>query len=106
VTGITITPGNPTGGTLNLTKTEWMSAPQGATLQLTTTITPSNATDQTVTWSSSDTTGNEVTVNTSGVIKVSSSATLDGTTYTITATANDRSGIKATFSVILLRTTS
>ena len=64
----------------------------GDTYTLTTTVSPSNATDKSLTWSSSDT--SVATVSSSGKV----SATKAGTA-TITATANDGSGVKATCSV-------
>jgi hypothetical protein len=40
-----------------------------------------------------------VTVSSSGVVAIPSSATTNGVLYTITVTANDGSGSKATFGV-------
>jgi len=64
----------------------------GATSQLTATASPDNATDKTVTWSSSDT--NVATVNSSGVVTGVSRGTC-----TITATAKDGSGKSASCAV-------
>jgi uncharacterized protein YjdB len=97
VTGITITAGTPTGGTI--TSNVWTPGDSGETLQLTAVIAPSNATNQTITWSSSDTTSYWVTVSSSGLITIPVSATANGQLYTITAKANDGSGITATFNV-------
>ena len=57
---------------------------QGETLQLTATISPTNATDKTVKWSGSS---NNITVNSSGLVSVSATATA-GAKATIVATAN------------------
>ena len=64
----------------------------GETKQLTTTITPSNATDKSVTWSSSKT--SVATVSSSGLV----TAVAEGTA-TITCKANDGSGKQATCSI-------
>lgn len=64
----------------------------GDTQQLTATITPSNATDKSVTWKSSNTT--VATINTTGLV----TAVSEGSA-TITCTANDGSGVKATCSI-------
>lgn len=62
------------------------------THQLTATITPSNATDKSVTWSSSNTT--VATVSSSGLVTAKSPGTA-----TITCKANDGSGVLATCTV-------
>lgn len=69
-----------------------LSLTEGDTYTLSATVSPSNATDKSVTWKSSNT--SVATVSTSG--KVSA---VNAGTATITATANDGSGIKATCSV-------
>lgn len=64
----------------------------GQSLQLTSTITPSNATDKTVSWTSSNTSVATVTSEGYVVAKAAGSAT-------ITCSANDGSGKKATCSI-------
>ncbi len=59
----------------------------GGTLQLSTAILPSNATDQTVTWSILNVTG-QATISTAGLVTA-----IDNGTVTARATANDGSGI-------------
>lgn len=68
------------------------SVTEGTTLQLTATVTPDDATDSSVTWSSSD----------EAIAKVSSKGVVTGVSTgnaTITATANDGSKVKGTYSV-------
>lgn len=65
----------------------------GATLQMTATVTPSNATDPTVTWSVINGTGT-ATINGSGLL----SATSPGT-VTVVATANDAAGVVGTLQI-------
>lgn len=79
VTGITIT------GVSNKIYTE-------NTLQLTATVTPSNATNKTVTWSSSN--NSVATVNSNGLVTGKGPGTC-----TITAKANDGSNKSATYSI-------
>lgn len=79
VTGITL---SQTAATLTV----------GQSLQLTSTITPSNATDKTVSWTSSNTSVATVTSEGYVVAKAAGSAT-------ITCSANDGSGKKATCSI-------
>ena len=74
--------------TISLNKTT-ASVTKGKTLQLTATVTPTNATNKVVTWSTSD--KNVATVSPSGLV----TAKLAGTA-TITCTAKDGSGVKAT----------
>lgn len=63
---------------------------QGGTLQLTANVTPDNADNKTVTWSTTDNAG--VTVNlTTGLVTVANDAEVNSTA-TITATATDDSG--------------
>ncbi len=71
VTGVSVT---PTTGTLNI----------GDTLMLTETVSPSNATDKTVTWSSNNT--SVATVNTNGLVTAAGVGNA-----TITVTTNDGS---------------
>jgi uncharacterized protein YjdB len=63
-----------------------------ATTQVSETVTPWEATDKTVTWSTSD--ANIATVNTSGLVTGVAAGTA-----TITATANDGSGISGTIDI-------
>ena len=79
VTKITL---NASSATLNV----------GDTKQLTTTITPSNATNKTVTWSSSKT--SVATVSSTGLVTAKTAGSA-----TITCKANDGSGVYATCSV-------
>ena len=80
-----------TGITLNKTS---LLLEKGKAATLTATVTPSNANDKTVTWSSSNT--SVATVSSSGVV-----TGVAGGTTTITATAKDGSGKKATCSVFV-----
>lgn len=86
---------------ITLNQTTATLAPEG-TLQLnTTSILPSDAADKTVTWSSNPT--SVATVDSEGLVTVLSTAA-NGDTATITATANDGSGVTAscTISVIVV----
>ena len=83
-----------TGITLNNTS---IVLEKGLTKTLTATVTPSDANDKSLTWSSSNTA--VATVSSSGVV----TGVAKGTT-TITATAKDGSGKKATCSVFVLPT--
>jgi uncharacterized protein YjdB len=67
---------------------------KGGTLQLTANVEPTNATDKTVTWSTSN--AAVATVSTSGLV----TAVTNGSA-TITATANDGSGIKGTLAITI-----
>ena len=78
-----------TGIALNKTSAEINA---GDTLTLTATVSPSNASDSTVTWSTSDST--VATVSSTGVVTA-----VGGGTANITCTANDGSNISATCSV-------
>ena len=64
----------------------------GETLQLTATVQPENATDRTVTWTSSDPA--IATVDATGLVTAVAAGTA-----TITATTNDGTGLTATFAV-------
>jgi uncharacterized protein YjdB len=76
---------------ITIAGTNTISTKSGTT-QLSATVAPANTTDKTVTWSSSD---NAIaTVDNTGLV----TAKTDGN-VTITATANDGSGIKNTYSV-------
>jgi prepilin-type N-terminal cleavage/methylation domain-containing protein len=66
----------------------------GRTLTVIPTITPSNATNQTITWSVNNTT--YATINSSGILTSGSSS---GKTVVVTATSNDGSGKNATISI-------
>lgn len=70
-----------TGISLNKTS---LSIQKGKTAQLTATISPSNASDKTISWSGS---ANGISVNSNGLVSVSSTATV-GNKATIVATAN------------------
>ena len=76
---------NPTSATLNV----------GETLQLTATVSPTNATDKSVSWTSSNT--NVATVSNTGLVTAVAAGTA-----TITCTANDGSGVTATCSVTVV----
>lgn len=67
----------------------------GQTVQLTATVTPDNATDGTVTWSSSS--DSVATVNSTGLVTAAGVGSV-----TITATANDGSGVYGTASVTVV----
>jgi len=77
VTGIAVT---GTGGATTITQ-------DNGTLSLTATVTPSNATDRSVTWSIANGTG-QATISSTGVVTAVSNGTV-----TARATANDGSGI-------------
>ena len=85
---VTVNPIFVTGVTLNQTN---LIMAEGDTQILTATVTPSNATDKSVSWSSSNT--SVATVSSSGVVTAKSAGTA-----TITATTND-GGKKATCTV-------
>ncbi|NOW87014.1 uncharacterized protein YjdB [Clostridium beijerinckii] len=91
ITGQTITPSTVSVTGVSITGTNSISS-KGGTTQLTATVAPSNATDKSVTWTSSDNT--IATVDSNGLV----TAKTDGT-VTITATANDGSGITSTCNV-------
>jgi len=83
VSGITITSATGSGTIVN-----------GATLQLTAVITPDNATNKEVTWSSSDAAETYLAVDQNGLV-TAKAVTTDN--VTITATAKDGSGVQGTF---------
>jgi hypothetical protein len=93
VTNLSITAGSPSSGTV--TGSQWAVVNQNATLQLSVTVLPANATNQTVTWTSSS--PSTVSVGTSGLVTTVGYSGSGG--YVITATANDGSGKSATFTV-------
>ncbi len=98
VSGISITAGTPSSGSVSSglwTPASPYTTPQ--TLQLSAVVDPTNASNKSVTWSSSDTTGT-ITVSSSGFVAASGYAGAIGATA-ITATANDDSGTTATFEV-------
>ena len=67
----------------------------GKKIKLTANITPSNASNKTVAWKSSN--KKVATVNSSGVVTMKKKS--GGKTVTITATAKDGSGVKATYKI-------
>ena len=71
----------------------------GETLQLAATITPSNATDKSVTWSTNN--SSVASVNASGLVTANSAGTA-----TITCKANDGSGVSASCSITIEDPTS
>ena len=75
-----------------------LSLDVGKTSQLTATVSPTTATDKSVTWSSSN--SNIATVSADGVVKAISQGTV-----TITAMANDGSGVKASCEVTVVSRT-
>jgi uncharacterized protein YjdB len=85
VTGITVT---GAGGSSVITT-------DGGQLQLTATVTPSDATNKTVTWSITNGTG-QATINTTGLVTAVSSGTV-----TAIATANDGSGVQGTLAITI-----
>jgi len=73
-----------------------ITVPNGGTLQMTATVTPTNATDPTVTWS---------VINGTGTATINGSGLLSGTglgTVTVVATANDGSGIVGTLQITVV----
>ncbi len=85
VTGITVT---GAGGSSIITT-------DNGTLQLTAAISPTNATNQTVTWSIVNGTG-QATISTAGLVTAVSNGTV-----TARATANDGSGVASTFGITI-----
>ena len=71
----------------------------GKKVKLTANITPANAADKSVTWTTSN--KKVATVNVSGVVSVNKKA--GGKTVTITATAKDGSGKKATYKIKVMK---
>jgi uncharacterized protein YjdB len=67
----------------------------GGTLQLKVTVLPANATDKSVTWSIENGTG-KATISTSGLVTA-----VENGTVTVTATANDGSGVKGTLLITI-----
>ena len=86
---VTVTPILVNSITLNRSTA---SVEVGSTVSLTATVSPSNAADRTLTWSSSNTA--IATVSSNGVV-----TGVKAGTATITATSNDGSGVKATCQV-------
>ena len=85
VTGITVA---GAGGTSIITT-------DGGQLQLTATVTPTNATNKTVTWSITNGTG-QATINTTGLVTAVSSGTV-----TAVATASDGSGVQGSLVITI-----
>lgn len=98
---LTVTVSKPTVAVtgISLNKTS-LSLKNGEQAQLTATVTPSDATDKTVTWSGS---ANGITVNSSGLVSVSSTATV-GKTATIVATAHGNTSKTASCVVTVAET--
>ena len=97
VTGITIIPGTPSDGS-SVSSGVWTPGTSPSTLQLTASVSPSNATNKSVTWSLSGG-GGDVTVSNTGLISVNDSIAPGSFSATITVTANDGSGVTVTFTV-------
>jgi uncharacterized protein YjdB len=85
VSGITVA---GTGGATAITT-------NNATLQLNAAVTPSDATNKTVTWSISNGTG-QATINSTGLVTAAANGTV-----TARATANDGSGVSGTFVITI-----
>lgn len=87
VTGITITPENPV-----------LAAEEGATVQLTATVLPEDATDKSIVWSTSD--ANIATVSNTGLVTRTAPLINDGDQpYTVTITATAANDVVATVTV-------
>ena len=84
-----------TGITLNATSVSLSTSGANSTKQLTATVSPSNTTDKSVTWSSSNTL--VATVSNSGLV-----TSISPGTATITCKANDGSGVSATCTVTVV----
>ena len=89
---MTAPPANVPATSISLNQTAATLTSQGEALQLTATVLPENATDKTVTWTSSNTA--VATVSNTGLVTAVSSGTA-----TITATTNDGSNKSATCTV-------
>ena len=87
VTGITIAPENPV-----------LAAEEGATVQLTATVLPEDATDKSIVWSTSD--ANIATVSNTGLVTRTAPLINDGDQpYTVTITATAANDVVATVTV-------
>ncbi len=88
---VTVSPRTILVSSVELSQME-LSLDEGETAQLTASVLPDNATDKSVTWSSSD--ENVATVDDNGLV-----AAVAAGTATITTTANDGSGVSASCAV-------
>ncbi|MBO4871174.1 MAG: Ig-like domain-containing protein, partial [Muribaculaceae bacterium] len=87
VESITITPANPV-----------LAAEEGATVQLTATVLPEDATDKTIVWSTSD--ANVATVSNTGLVTRTAPLINDGDQpYTVTITANGANDVSASVTI-------
>ena len=98
VSSITITPGVPSDGS-TFVAGAWEPNNSIATLQLTANVSPSNASKRSVTWSTNHISGEtgQMSVSANGLITVNDSS--GNFVETVTAMANDGSGVTATFTV-------
>ena len=107
VGNITVMPGSPTNVLVTkITITAPLDNPAvGSTLQMSAAVLPTNATNPSVTWSVSNglaSNGTNATINSStGLLNAGSSAGINNGIVTVTATANDGSGISATYDVFI-----
>ncbi len=88
----TTTPADVKVSRITLSASTGLTLTKGQTQKLTATVAPANATNQTVAWSTSD--KNVATVGANGLVTA-----VSGGTATITCTAQDGSGVKATCKV-------
>jgi hypothetical protein len=99
VTAITLQAGTPSDSS-SIISGVWTPSHNDATLQLTANISPTDASNKTITWSSNYTTG-YLSISPSGRITINDTDGNPSNGPVITATANDGSGKTATFTVSL-----